>query len=74
MIIKVSVDGKAERFDCITNTHYHFVCQECGEVEDLPVQVMASFNEAAQDGFEGRITGHNAFFYGICPNCLKKKQ
>lgn len=74
IILKVSVDGKAERFDCCTSSHYHFICQECGEVEDLPASVMPSFNDAAQAGFSGQITGHNAFFYGICQHCLEKKQ
>ena len=73
MIIKLSVDGKAERFDACTNTHYHFICQECGTVEDLPATVIPGFNEAAQKGFSGQITGHTAFFYGICKCCLSKK-
>lgn len=73
MIIKVSVDGKAERFDCITGNHYHFVCQECGTVEDMQIQVMPAFNDSAQKGFDGKITGHNAYFYGICSKCLQNK-
>ena len=73
MIIRLSIDGKAERFDCITGTHYHFVCQECGEVEDLEIQ-LPTINDVAQEGFTGQITGHNTFFYGLCADCLKKQQ
>lgn len=73
MILRLSIDGKAERFDGITDTHYHFICQECGEVEDLKVQFPA-INTAAQEGFNGQITGHNTFFYGLCANCLRKQQ
>lgn len=74
MILKLSIDGKAERFDCCTKSHYHFICQECGEVKDLSIDISTMLNETAQAGFSGLITGHNATFYGLCPNCLKKTQ
>lgn len=73
MIIKLSVDGKAERFDACTENHYHFICQECGNVDDLPALVIPGIHEAAQKNFSGKITGHRALFYGVCECCLSKK-
>ena len=73
-ILRLSLSGKAERFDGVTDFHYHFVCQECGEITDLPMGCIDAINKAAQEVFHGAITGHDAFFYGTCPNCLSKQK
>ena len=73
-ILRLSVSGKAERFDGITNFHYHFVCRECNQILDLPMDYVSEINELAQKAFPGEITGHDAFFYGICPDCVKRRK
>lgn len=29
-ILKLSCDGKVDRYDAFTHTHYHFMCKDCG--------------------------------------------
>ncbi|MDO4554680.1 MAG: transcriptional repressor [Lachnospiraceae bacterium] len=70
-ILRITTNGKAERFDGKTNDHYHFICQNCGEVTDLPLEHMEDVNQAAQKVFGGKITGHETIFHGICSDCLK---
>ena len=63
-------DGK-EHFDGHTDPHYHFICTECGKVEDIFMEEL-QINKIAQDHFDGIIKGHQTYYYGICPKCNKK--
>lgn len=62
-------DGK-DHFDADTSPHYHFVCQHCGAVIDLPLEPLLEITKKAQDSFEGLISTHATYFYGTCPDCL----
>jgi Fur family peroxide stress response transcriptional regulator len=73
-ILRLPIGGKAERFDGVTDFHYHFVCQHCGEVSDLPMSCTTDLMDAAQKTFPGTITGHTTFFYGTCCSCLEKEK
>src|SRR3974390_2508350 len=35
LVREVAVEGRAARFDAKGMRHHHFVCDRCGEVEDL---------------------------------------
>ena len=63
-------DG-VDHFDADTSPHYHFICTECGNVVDLEIDHPESIINAAATNFNGQITGHVAYFYGTCGNCLK---
>jgi len=58
-----------DRFDALTSPHYHFVCLNCGRVEDLdlPVEQELEQRVAARTGH--LISGHQLCFYGLCPDC-----
>lgn len=72
-ILKLSYDNGADRYDASIEPHYHFICQECGEVIDIE---MESFNqeiiEKANQCFPGRITESVTYFRGTCEKCLRK--
>ena len=36
LVREVHSDGKAARFDANLHRHHHFVCEQCGEIEDIP--------------------------------------
>lgn len=63
-------DGK-EHFDGHTTPHYHFVCSECGNVEDIFMDELQICQQAAKN-FDGEITGHITYFYGMCKDCGTK--
>lgn len=60
------------RYDANVQEHPHIQCTKCGRVFDLPaVDAREMENKIAQDtGFE--VTGHQFYFYGICPECHRK--
>ncbi|MDO4169267.1 MAG: transcriptional repressor [Lachnospiraceae bacterium] len=70
-IRKVNCDGKSDRFDCVSEPHYHVLCTKCGCVMDLKMDSLAHIDILADNTFEGKITGHSIFFKGICKKCLK---
>lgn len=71
-ILRIRVGDGVDHFDYDTSPHYHFVCRECGSVLDLDMEVTKEEDQAAQKNFEGEIEGHMIYFYGRCPNCIRK--
>lgn len=63
-------DGR-EHFDGHVQPHYHFICNECGCVEDIFMKEIPICEQAAKH-YSGEITGHNTYFYGLCKNCKTK--
>jgi len=66
-------DG-VDHFDADTSPHCHFVCKKCGSILDLALasKSMESITEAAAAHFEGCITEHMTYFYGLCPHCKEE--
>lgn len=72
-IRKVSCGDGVERFDPNIAPHYHFVCRECGCVQDIPMEPLEGLETMASKGFAGAIDGHTALFYGVCNACRNKE-
>ena len=70
--IKITTPNGGVHFDGRTAPHYHFCCNECGEVIDLNLEELQFINEAASENFNGVIESHSMMFYGTCENCIKK--
>lgn len=71
-VLKISCGDGSDHFDGTTAPHYHFICNNCKRVLDLPVLNLEHINTLAGANFAGKIEGHNAFFYGLCPECTAK--
>lgn len=73
-IRRLNCGNGPERFDADTHPHYHFICRECGQMQDLPMDVLTKINSQAQEYCGGRIDSHITYFYGLCENCLAKAE
>lgn len=74
VIQKLNMVGTTpDRFDATAETHYHFVCNDCGSVIDLDLETMEEVNKIAGAKFDGYITSHVTYFYGQCNDCMNKK-
>lgn len=69
-IVKISCADNIDRFDANTEPHYHCMCNRCGSVHDLPMEVMTDLNTHAEKYFDGIIQQHHIMFYGTCKDCL----
>ncbi len=65
-------DGK-DHFDWDTSPHYHFICDHCGAVIDLPIGPFAEAEACNGICSVGEITGHTVYFRGTCQECLAKE-
>ncbi len=68
-IRKLSFTSGADHFDPEVETHYHFVCEKCGKVTDIPMDAMKQLNRKAQEHVPGVVMGHDLVFYGVCAEC-----
>lgn len=68
-IIKINCRDGSDRFDGNLDSHYHLICNECKRVIDIEMESMDHVNKIAGAGFNGKIEGHEIFFYGLCPEC-----
>lgn len=67
--IKVPSTDGCEHFDGDTSKHYHFICNKCSCIKDLQMGNIDIIDSVASSNFEGEISGHTAYFYGLCPEC-----
>lgn len=71
IILKLSCGG-ADHFDGNTAQHYHFLCNRCGRLYDLPMPVFKELDREAQKYLPCSADYHRLTFYGICQNCMEK--
>ena len=69
LITKIESGSSFDRFDGNVKPHYHFICQECDSIYDMPVPVMDELNEQANLSTTHKIQDHQINFYGLCENC-----
>ena len=59
-----------ERFDGDTHSHVHFICTECGCVQDIEgMPNLPSLRAAAEHDLGSQITGCQITLTGMCWNC-----
>lgn len=72
-ILKISVPNGSDHYDSRLHEHYHFCCQNCGKMFDVPgnisVETKKVSAQMAKDGF--KVSAHNLIFTGLCPECNK---
>jgi Fe2+ or Zn2+ uptake regulation protein len=70
LVREVAMEGRAARFDAKGARHHHFICDRCGNVEDMEwydVPMPAS-------GSLGRrvLRECELIFRGLCPKCARR--
>lgn len=73
-ILRLSCDGKMDRFDADTSPHYHFICKDCGCVLDILIPYSDEIDKLAAKNFDGTILSHSLLFEGYCKNCKTQQQ
>jgi len=70
LVREVAVEGRAARFDAKGMRHHHFICDRCGNVEDMewydvPKPALGSLGERVLREWE-------LIFRGICKKCARR--
>ena len=66
------VDGQ-ERFDARTSPYSHFVCNQCGAVQDLPNCVSEEIIAPLGEEYGFVEQSYELHIYGICKECAQPK-
>lgn len=69
-IIK-KIDGLevSSHFDHNTHEHYHFICDECGKVFDVPVEIAPDVASKTEQKTGFTVKGYDIAIHGICNEC-----
>lgn len=70
LVREVAVEGRAARFDARGSRHHHFVCDRCGNVEDLDWYDVP----APPSGSLGKrvVRDCELIFRGLCTRCARR--
>lgn len=75
LIQSLGVVSGQERFDAIVEPHTHFICTQCGAVQDLPQMALPQELIASAEADSGcQITGVSLRLTGLCPRCRQTLQ
>jgi Fur family peroxide stress response transcriptional regulator len=71
LVREVAVEGRAARFDANGLRHHHFICDHCGNVEDLawydvPKPTPHSLGKRV-------VRGCEVIFRGLCTQCAQQE-
>lgn len=68
LVMALTIDDNEARYDIVTENHGHFICKECNEIYDFPID-MNSLVGNQLNGFI--IHEKHVYFNGICSKCNK---
>jgi len=71
LVREVAVEGRAAQFDAKGKPHHHFICDRCGNVEDVE---WYDVPRPASDSLGKRILREcELIFRGLCTNCAPRR-
>jgi Fur family transcriptional regulator, peroxide stress response regulator len=66
--------GKSfSRYDGNPDNHYHILCENCGRMDDIPLDVSKKLDKETSDATGYSVKAHRIEFYGKCPECREKE-
>src|SRR5713226_9782672 len=68
----VLLGGRVARYDPMVAEHDHFICQQCGRVEDVLLERDRRMTLAPlmDEGFA--VTAHSMAIHGVCQSCGRR--
>jgi len=70
-IVRVDFAEEAARYDPIVERHDHLVCNRCGTLQDVSVELSARALGRATRGAGFRIEHYRTEFFGVCGHCVR---
>ena len=72
MIQSLGTVKGVERFDGDTHSHVHFICTDCGAVQDIEgMPQLPSLRASAEHDLGSQIQGCQITFTGLCRDCIE---
>ena len=64
--------GAPRRYDGELRDHYHVMCEQCGRVDDVPLEAVDGFLDEVRRVTDYDVQGYRLGFYGLCPDCRRE--
>lgn len=75
LIRRIQPAGSPARYeDRVGDNHHHVICRSCGRAEDVDCAVGETPCLTAADDSGYRIDEAEVIYWGICPECLAKRE
>jgi len=71
---QVTMPYSTERYDKRSDPHYHFKCDNCGQLFDVDMDYLEDIDEIARRKYGFQIHKHDVIFKGFCPDCIEKNK
>ncbi len=71
LVREVAVEGRAARFDVAGMRHHHFICDRCGNVEDLKWYRVP--RPASRSIGKRVVREYEIIFRGLCTKCAPRR-
>lgn len=74
-IRRLDIGEGAVRFDAKLEPHYHLICNECHDIQDLEIDesLFSPLIDNVQNHCHVLIDRADIIFHGTCNKCLKRK-
>ena len=69
LVDRIDFGSTFDRYEARKASHYHFVCERCGEVSDLDMPIMNELNSLVEKTIGLKTNDHRLEFFGICKKC-----
>jgi Fur family peroxide stress response transcriptional regulator len=71
LVREVAVEGRAARFDARGTRHHHFICDRCGNVEDVKWYDVP--RPARRSLGKRKLREYELIFRGLCTQCASRR-
>jgi len=69
-ITVINYANDQSHYDGNTENHYHFRCNDCGNVFDVELNLIdKKINTKVENNTDFIVNNHRLEFYGLCPSC-----
>jgi Fur family peroxide stress response transcriptional regulator len=69
-LVRVLQSGSTfDRFDADMKEHSHFVCENCGKIEDVDLPPYNEWGKSISASLGRKVSGYRLDFYGHCDDC-----
>jgi Fur family peroxide stress response transcriptional regulator len=69
LLNRIDFGSTFDRFDAKVGPRYHFICEKCGAIADLPLPIDETLNRKVGESTPFAVKRHRIEFCGICDRC-----
>ncbi len=71
-VLQITGLENSDHFDHQMHPHYHFLCQSCGTIYDVPTTVAPDVDKSVETALNATVLHHSMSFNGVCSTCQKR--